>query len=119
MSDSGSNNFAQSFADCMQQAGVSVSASSVTEQSFFTDAVNYVKSWFDNLDSSARAALDAANAAGTEKVSGFLVDANIAPGIPDLMKNFDDASGWPISTLLDWCVHCIEQAAQASATSSH
>jgi len=104
--------FAESFVECMQGAGVSLDAGAVTDEASFGDAINYVKSWFDSLPAEAKDGLDDASTTG-EPVAVYLVEANVAPSVPDLMKAFDAAAGVPLSTLLDWCVHCSQQATAA------
>jgi hypothetical protein len=103
-----SMSFVESFVQCMQNAGVSVNEASVTEQSHFAASVDYLKQWVDSLDSVTKEALDAATT--DDHASYLLADAQVAPGVPDLLRDFDNAVGWPLSTLLDWCVHCIQQA---------
>jgi hypothetical protein len=109
--------FAESFAECMQGAGVHLEPDVVTEEGHFSEAVNYLKSWFDGLPQITREGLDDASAMA-DPVAAHLVTANVAAGIPDLMNAFDQAVGYPLSTLLDWCLHCIEQARQAEQTAS-
>lgn len=104
--------FAESFAECMQGAGMDVGAHVVTDEASFKDAVNYVKTWFEGLPQEAKEGLDDASATG-EPVAVYLSQANIAPSVPDLMESFDKASGVPLSTLLDWCLHCSDQARAA------
>ena len=106
--------FAESFAECMQGAGVNVDPTVVTEEGHFSEAVNYLKSWFDALPQDTKEGLDDASATA-DRVATLLVTANVAGGIPDLMNAFDQAVGYPLSTLLDWCLHCIEQARQTTA----
>ena len=105
--------FAESFVECMQASGVSVDAGAVTDESSFDESVKYVKSWLDGLDGQTKEGLDDAST-NAEQVAGFLVEANVAPAIPDLMRAFDGSSGVPLSTFLDWCIHCIEQAKSGS-----
>ena len=104
--------FAESFVECMSNAGVHVDASSVTDESHFTESVSYVQSWFNGLDQTTRDALDAATT--NDNVAHLLAEANVAPGIPELLAHFDAALGWPLSTLLSWCQHCIGEASQAN-----
>lgn len=104
--------FAESFAQCMQNAGVAIDPGAVTEESHFTEALNYVKSWFDDLDQVTKEALDAATT--DDQASYLLAEANVAPGIPDLLNHFDAATGWPLSTLLEWCLHCVQEASTAA-----
>src|SRR4051812_36454771 len=106
--------FAESFVACMQNAGVDVHPDSVTEEGHFTEAVQYMKSWYDGLDAQTREAMDAATST-EEPVAYLLADANVAPGVPALLDHFDAAVGWSLSTLLDWCLHCIGEASQAGA----
>jgi hypothetical protein len=106
--------FAESFAECMQGAGIHVDPSAVTEEGHFSEAVNYLKSWLEALPQDTKEGLDDASATA-DPVAAYLVTANVAAGIPDLMNAFDQAVGYPLSTLLDWCMHCIEQARQATA----
>ncbi len=108
--------YADAFAECMAGANVPVPASAVADESSFGEAVAYVKSWFDGLDGTLKKALDDASE-HAEKVTEHLVEANVAPALPDLMKAFDSTSGIPLSTFLEWCVHCAQQAAsQGGAT---
>lgn len=107
--------FADAFVECMQSSGVSVNASVVADESSFPDAVAYVKSWLDGLDGNVKEALDAASE-HPEQVAGHLVDANIAPSLSDLMTAFDGSSGVPLSTFIDWCVHCAQQAGSAGGS---
>jgi hypothetical protein len=109
--------FAESFAECMQGAGVQVEPGVVTEEGHFCEAVNYLKSWFDGLPDNTKDGLDDASATA-DPVAAHLVTANVAAGIPDLMNAFDQAVGYPLSTLLHWCLHCIEQSRQAEQTAS-
>jgi hypothetical protein len=101
--------FAESFVECMQGSGVNVDAGAVSDESTLEESVKYVKSWLDGLDGTTKEAIDDAST-NPEKVAELLVEANVAPAIPDLMKAFDGSSGVPLSTFLDWCIHCIEQA---------
>jgi hypothetical protein len=109
--------FAESFAECMQGAGVQVDPGAITEEGHFSEAVSYLKSWFDSLPQDTREGLDDASATA-DPVAAHLVTANVAAGIPDLMNAFDQAVGYPLSTLLEWCLHCIEQARQAAPAAS-
>jgi hypothetical protein len=106
--------YADSFAECMQGAGVQVDPGVVSDEATFGEAIAYIKSWFDDLPQEAKEPLDDASVTG-EPVAAFLVDANVAPSVPDLMQAFDQAVGMPLSTLLEWCVYCDEQAKQSSA----
>ena len=108
--------FADWFAECMQGAGVQIDPSVVTEEGHFSEAVNYLKSWFDALPEDTREGLDDASTTA-DPVAAYLVTANVAGGIPDLMNAFDLAVGYPLSTLLDWCLHCIDHARQAVTAS--
>jgi hypothetical protein len=105
--------FINDFVQCMYDAGATIRPESVVEEEFFKQSVQYIQDWFNSLDELARAGFDAA----TEEhpASSVLVDANIAPHLGDLMADFDAMTGWPLSTLLQWCEHCMEQAAQAPA----
>lgn len=105
--------YAEAFSECMQGSNVNIDPGSVGDPSYFGDAVKYIKSWLDGLDSDARQALDDASQ-HPERVAGFLVDANIAPGVPTLMEAFDATSGTPLSTFIDWCIYCADQASQSS-----
>ncbi len=105
--------YADAFSECMQGSNINIDPSVVTDPSYFGDAVKYIKSWLDSLDSDSRQALDDASQYA-ERVAGYLVDANVAPGVPTLMEAFDATSGTPLSTFVDWCVYCAEQAAQSS-----
>jgi hypothetical protein len=106
--------FVESFVHCMSDAGVQVRAESVTDQSHFEPAVRYVASWLGGLEAVTKQAIDAAST--NDEVAYLLPDANIAPGLADLMADFDRAVGWPLSTLLQWCEHCATQAATATAS---
>jgi hypothetical protein len=105
--------FISDFVQCMHDAGATIRPESVVEEEFFKQSVQYIKDWFDNLDELAREGFDAATAEAP--VFSLLVDpnVNVAPHLADLMADFDAMTGWPLSTLLQWCVHCIEQAAPA------
>lgn len=105
--------YAEAFAECMQGSNVNVDPSAVEDPSTFGDAVKYIKSWLDSLDSETRQALDDASQ-HPERVAGYLVEANVAPGVPALMQAFDATSGMPLSTFIDWCIHCADQASQSS-----
>ena len=83
--------FAESFVECMQNAGVQIDASSISDESYFTDSVGYVQSWFEGLDQTTRDALDAATT--NDNVAYLLAEANVAPGIPELLNDFDAAVG--------------------------
>lgn len=102
--------FADAFVQCMQNAGVNIDSGAVTEENHFSDAVNYIQQWINSLDSDTKEALDAATT--DDQASYLLAEANVAPGVPDLLNAFDSATGWPLSTLVDWCVHCIAEASQ-------
>ena len=101
--------FADSFAQCMNQAGVHMDASAVTDQQHFQQSINYLKEWFHGLDQTTQEALDAATT--NDRASYLLAEAQVAPGIPDMLHQFDQATGWPLSTLIQWSEHCISQAA--------
>ncbi len=105
--------YVESFSECMQGANVNIDPGAVGDPSNFGDAVAYIKSWLDSLDGDTRQALDDASQ-HPEKVAGYLVEANIAPAVPGLMEAFDSTSGMPLSTFLDWCIYCAEQASQAN-----
>lgn len=107
--------YAESFSECMQGSSINVDPGVVGDPSNFGDAIVYVKSWLDGLDADNRQALDDASQY-SERVAGFLVEANIAPAVPALMDAFDASSGMPLSTFLDWCVFCAEQASQSNQT---
>jgi hypothetical protein len=104
--------FAESFAECMQGAGVNLDPSAIQDESSFGEAINYVKSWFESLPAEAKQGFDDATATG-EPAAQFLVEANVAPSLPGVMQAFDQASGVPLSSLLDWCNYCTEQAKAA------
>lgn len=104
--------FADDFVQCMSGAGATVQASSVTEQDHFTQAVQYIQTWLQGLDDYSREGYDAATT--DNPVSNLLVSANVAPDLAGLMSDFDAMTGWPLSTLLQWCVHCAQQAAQGA-----
>jgi hypothetical protein len=102
--------FAEKFIACMSEAGIRLdNTTTIDDPAYFGEAVNYVKTWFDGLEQNTREAFDAAGSTG-EPVAIYFSDEQIAPGLPELMIDFDQNSGWPISTLLDWCLHCIEAA---------
>ena len=109
--------YADAFSECMQGSNITVDPSVVTDPSYFGDAVKYIKSWLDGLESSAKQALDDASQYA-ERVAGYLVDANIAPGVPALLEAFDATSGTPLSTFVDWCVYCADQASQSNDNSN-
>jgi hypothetical protein len=102
--------FADTFAQCMQGSGAAVGAGVVTDQASFAEAVKYVKNWLDGIDGTAKQALDDAST-HPEGVAIHLVGANVAPSLEELMKAFDQTSGMPLSTFLDWCIYCADQAA--------
>lgn len=104
--------FAERFMACMAEANIKLDQTTIEDASFFGDAVSYVKSWFDELDDKAKEVVDAATEIG-EPVAVHLSEVNVAPGVPDLMADFDENPGWQLSTLLDWCLHCIDEAQQA------
>lgn len=110
LSDGKTMSFADDFVQCMSQAGATIRADSVTEQEHFTAAVQYIQSWLQGLDDYSREGFDAA--ATDNSVSNLLVDAGIAPDLGGLMADFDALTGWPLTTLLEWCVHCAQQAAE-------
>ncbi|HEY3868124.1 MAG TPA: hypothetical protein VGM10_07225 [Actinocrinis sp.] len=103
--------FADDFVHCMAEAGATIQVGSVTEQDHFTQAVAYIQTWLDSLDEYAREGYDAATT--DHPVSAVLVEANIAPDLGGLMADFDAMTGWPLTTLLQWCTHCAGQAAQS------
>lgn len=107
--------FADAFVQCMQNAGVNIDAGAVTDESHFTESLNYLQQWINGLEGDTKEALDAATT--DDQASYLLAEANVAPGIPDLLNAFDAATGWPLSTLVDWCVHCISEASQQSGES--
>ncbi len=106
--------FAEQFTSCMADAQIRLDETGIADAGYFSDAVRYVKSWFDGLDDRTQAAFDAAAQTG-EPVAVHLVNNNVAPGLADLMADFDNNAGWPVSTLLDWCLHCLEIADQSQA----
>ena len=103
--------FINDFVQCMHDAGATIRPESVVDEAFFKQSVQYIKDWFDSLDELAREGFDAATTEAP--LFSLLVDANVAPHLGDLMTDFDAMTGWPLSTLLQWCVHCIDQAAPA------
>jgi len=105
--------YADSFAECMRGGGIELDPSVVQDESSFGDAIAYIKSWYDELPSETREGLEDASTTG-EPVAVFLVDANVAPSVPDLMQVFDAATQFPLSTLLDWCVYCDQQAKEGA-----
>lgn len=107
--------FADSFVECMQNAGVSsIDHSAVTDASHFVPAVQYLQQWFHGLEDSTRNAID--QIATNEALAQVLAHAevNVAPGLEQLLAHFDANVGWPLSTLIQWCVHCAEQAQSAN-----
>jgi len=103
--------FADSFTQCMSEAGVSVNAS-VTDEDYFIQSIEYLQEWYNGLPSDTQEALDAATT--NDRASYLLAEANVAPGIADLLDDFDNATGWPLSTLVQWCKHCADQSKQGA-----
>ena len=104
--------YADAFSECMQGSNITIDPSAVTDPSYFGDAVKYIKSWLDGLDSTAKQALDDASQ-HPEKVAGFLVDANIAPGVPALLEAFD-ADEWDAALDFRRLVRVLRRSSQPS-----
>ena len=110
--------FADDFVSCMSGAGITIDPGAVPEQQTLQGVLDYVKQQIDALSSEDKEALDAATTdAGDSSV--YLADSDVGlvdGAYIDLLKAFDAAVGFPLSTLLEWCVYCVQQAASAPAS---
>jgi hypothetical protein len=108
--------FADDFVTCMSGAGIQVDASAVPDADSFRAVIQYVNQYLQNLDSDVREALDAATK--DDAVNTALADPEVGAidaGYAALLHAFDQATGYPLSLCLQWCEHCLEQAAAATA----
>ena len=108
--------FAEDFATCMSGGGVHVPESTVSDEHSFRAALDYLQSFLASLDPDVREALDAVTT--NDAVSVALADSEVGAihdAYVDLLHAFDAAAGFPLSLCLQWCDHCVEQAAAAAA----
>jgi hypothetical protein len=105
--------FKESFVECMANAGIHVEPDAVTDEEHFDASVRYIKEWYDSLPTETKAGFEAISA--DEEFAILLAEdeVGVASYLPDLMRCFDGAHGWPMSTLLEWCEHCVDAAKQA------
>jgi hypothetical protein len=108
--------FEDDFAACMTNGGIQLDASAVPDEETFAGVLDYLNQWFQGLDPDIQAALDEAtdsdpvNKALTESEVGAIDSTYSA-----LLEAFDAASGVPLSTCLEWCQYCLEQARASAA----
>jgi hypothetical protein len=111
--------FADDFATCMSGAGITVDANIIPDADTFASVIEYVRNYHRSLDSDTAAALDAATA--SDDAATFLAHPEvnaIDPSYISLLESFDQVSGMPLSTCLDWCEYCIGQARDSASSSS-
>lgn len=108
--------FAEDFAQCMSQYGVTVDASAVPDADTLRQALEYAQQWFYALDPQMQTGFDAATT--NDAASILLADpsVNAAPAIPGILNAFDNATGQPLSTLLQTAIYCAHNAAQSGGT---
>jgi hypothetical protein len=99
----------------MSDQGITISPGSVIDPDTFDQALQYLKSWYDGLEPTFKQAADQLSAANSGPAAA-LGQVNVAPALPGLLADFDNAIGWPTSTLIDWCVYCVQQARQAATS---
>ena len=108
--------FADDFVSCMSGAGITIEPGAVPEQQTLQGVLDYVKQQVDALSAEDKEALDAATTdAGDASV--YLAESDVGlvdSTYVDLLKAFDAAVGFPLSTLLEWCVYCLQQAAASA-----
>jgi hypothetical protein len=105
--------FADAFVQCMQQAGISaVDEASVPAADTLQRGLDYLKQQLDGLDATVKEAIDAATK--DDAASALLGDAvDVDAAVRDLLVRFDEATGWPLTTLLEWSIYCLQQAQQS------
>jgi hypothetical protein len=107
--------FSDQFASCMSGASIPVDASSVNvDGPTLQSVVSYLRQNIGNFGDYA-AGLEAMT---TPADTGAVVFSQSDVGAVDssyewLLSAFDQASGIPLTTALDWCDYCIQQASQA------
>jgi hypothetical protein len=110
--------FAESFVECMSGGGIQIDAGAVPQDAnTFRSIVNYVQSAVQEFGD-YHEDFDAATADAGSQVVMSLSHPEVGaidPGYDGLLQAFDQASGFPLSTCLQWSTHCIEEAEAAAA----
>jgi hypothetical protein len=108
--------FADDFAACMSGAGISIDAGSIPDADTLGAAIAYARQYQQSLDPDIAAALDDATRDDYTATILSHSDINVIDsGYNSLLQAFDAASGMPLSTCLEWCEYCVQQARDAAA----
>ena len=102
------------FAEYLANGGVPITVDDLPDDDTLKQAIDYLIQWFQSLPQWAQDGLDGAttNLNGSSYLAQPSV--NIAPALADLMAKFDQATGWPLSTLLQWCQAAAQYAEQSA-----
>jgi hypothetical protein len=107
--------FADEFATCMQGGGFNIDAGSVPDTGELSAAIEYLKNYIAGLGAEAAAALD--EVTNSDPMAVIFADGEVGAmnsTYVALLSAFDAVSGMPISTSIQWCEHCIQQASSAT-----
>ena len=101
--------FADAFAECMTQNGLTIDAGSVPDGGALKGAIDYLQSQLAGMGD-VLAGLNEVTKEGFAKIFSDPEMGLIDSAYDAVLEAFDSASGMPIETAIQWCQHCIEQA---------
>ena len=101
--------FADAFADCMTQNGLTIDAGYVPDGDSLKGAMDYFASQLAS-QGDLLAGLNEVTKEGFAKIFSDPEMGLIDSAYDAVLDAFDSASGMPIETAIQWCQHCIEQA---------
>jgi hypothetical protein len=105
--------FAEAFAQCMQNAGLQADAGLFPDDAGQMQSIaDQVKGVYDSLDDVTKQALEAIS---TDKQGAYIFTQKWGMSDTDpLVQVINQSSGWPIQNVLEYCYHCIQEAAAAA-----
>ncbi len=96
--------FQEDFANALNDFGITVDSSVIPSQDVLQNGLDSLSEWLSSLEDETRAAADEVTADFPVKFGLADAEVNIAPGLSDLLKAFDDLpASLSISTILDNC----------------
>lgn len=101
--------FADAFADCMTQNGMTIDAGSVPDGEALKGAMEYLQSQLASYGDMLTG-LNEVTKEGFAKIFSDSELGLIDSAYDSVLEAFDTASGMPIETCIQWCQYCIEQA---------
>lgn len=106
--------FADEFVDCMKGGNITIDPGIVPDANTLAGVVSYARQFIQSLPPEVATGLDAITA--NENTNTLLADSDVNAvdsSYIALLQAFDGASGVPLSTCLEWCEYCVQQAQSA------